>query len=58
MKHLFTVAGEPFDNKMKAKEYREESHTPGTIIEKGPDHMGTHGHSVVNKKHRRNKKFS
>lgn len=55
MNQLFTVASEHFSNKMKAKKARDLTGSPLT---KGPDHIGKHGHGVVNKKHRRNRKFS
>ena len=56
MKELFTVGNQPFDNKVKAKEYRDNE-TPGFPVLRGKDHMGKHGHPVRHKKHRTNRKF-
>jgi hypothetical protein len=46
MKRLFTVNGEHFDNKMRAKEARDAG-PKGSKVMKGPDHIGNHGHSAM-----------
>ena len=51
MKRLFKVNGEFFENKMAAKEARNAG-PKGSTVEKGPDHMGNHGHRVPATRHR------
>jgi hypothetical protein len=40
MKNLFTVYKTHFDNKLKAKEHRDQTGQP---LRQGPDHIGPHG---------------